>query len=175
MITRPKARRLIILLFLVLGLVTCPGMKMRADNESDAWANKKSAWLALTPGESGQVSDFAEDYKSYLNVARTAEGSTEEMIQRARAAGFSDFSSPAQVKPGARLIIPDRDRALILVVIGTEPIVEGLHVVGTHHDSPHIELKGRPIYPAGGFALFKTIYYDGIKKYQWAAGPRGPH
>ena len=44
-------------------------------------------------------------------------------------------------------------------------------VVGTHQDSPHIELKGRPIYPAGGFALFKTKYYGGIKKYQWANIP----
>jgi aspartyl aminopeptidase len=88
------------------------------------------------------------------------------MIRRAKAAGLSDFTSPAQLKPGARLIIPDRDRASILAVIGTEPVVVGLHVVGTYHDSPLIELTGRPIYPAGGFALFKTIYYGGIKKYQ---------
>jgi aspartyl aminopeptidase len=40
--------------------------------------------------------------------------------------------------------------------------VDGSHVVGTHQDSPHIELKGRPILPAEGFALFKTIYYGGV-------------
>jgi len=144
---------------------------MFADSEGDAWANKQSAWVTLKPAERGQVSDFAEDYKSYLNVARTAERSTREMIRRAKVAGFSEFTDATQVKPGARLIIPDRSRALILAVIGSGPIVEGSRVVGTHHDSPHIDLKARPIYPASGFALFKTIYYGGIKKYQWANIP----
>ena len=78
---------------------------------------------------------------------------------------------PRQITPGARLIIPNRDRSLILAVIGSQPITDGSHVIGTHHDSPHIDLKGRPIYPASGFALFKTIYYGGIKKYQWANIP----
>jgi aspartyl aminopeptidase len=93
------------------------------------------------------------------------------VLRRARAAGFAEFTDASQIKPGARLIFPNRDRALILAVIGTEPIVDASHVVGTHHDSPHIDLKGRPIFPAGGFALLKTIYYGGIKKYQWANIP----
>lgn len=161
----------VVLLLALFGLAAGLTLRTFADDEGDAWANKPSAWLSLKPGERSQVSDFAEDYKSYLNVARTAEGSTREMIRRAKAAGFFDFSNATQVKPGARLIFPNRSRALILAVIGSAPIVEGSRVVGTHHDSPHIDLKGRPIYPAGGFALFKTIYYGGIKKYQWANIP----
>lgn len=164
-------KRGIVLMLVIFALATGLTLRTLAAGQRDGWANKKSGWLMLTPAERGQVSDFAEDYKSYLNIARTAEGSTREMVRRAKAVGFSDFTSTAQVKPGARLIIPDRDRALILAVIGSEPIVEGSSVVGTHHDSPHIDLKGRPIYPAGGFALFKTIYYGGIKKYQWANIP----
>jgi aspartyl aminopeptidase len=163
--------RRLIFPFVILGLAASLTLRTLADDQGDDWANKKSAWLTLTPAERGQVSDFAGDYETYLDIARTAEGSTREMIRRAKAAGFSDFTDAAQVKPGARLIIPDRDRALILAVIGSESIMEGTHVVGTHHDSPHIDLKGRPIYPAGGFALFKTVYYGGIKKYQWANIP----
>jgi aspartyl aminopeptidase len=142
-----------------------------AQDEGDAWGKKKSSWLLLTPAERTQVQDFSEAYKDYLNIARSAKGSTREVIQRARAAGFTEFSKPEQVKPGARLIIPNRDRSLILAVIGTDPIVDGSRVVGTHQDSPHIELKPRPIYPASGFALFKTKYYGGIKKYQWSNLP----
>ena len=160
-----------VLLLVIVGLAASLTLRMFADSEGDAWANKQSAWVTLKPAERGQVSDFAEDYKSYLNVARTAERSTREMIRRAKVAGFSEFTDATQVKPGARLIIPDRSRALILAVIGSGPIVEGSRVVGTHHDSPHIDLKARPIYPASGFALFKTIYYGGIKKYQWANIP----
>jgi aspartyl aminopeptidase len=142
-----------------------------AQDEGDAWGKKKSSWLLLAPAERTQVQDFSEAYKDYLNIARSAKGSTREVIRRARAAGFTEFSKPDQVKPGARLIMPNRDRSLILAVIGTDPIVDGSRVVGTHQDSPHIELKPRPIYPAGGFALFKTKYYGGIKKYQWSNLP----
>ncbi|MGB2663914.1 MAG: hypothetical protein WAK48_07930, partial [Candidatus Acidiferrum sp.] len=116
-----------------------------AQDNSDVWAKKKSAWVLLSPAERTEAQDFSEDYKSYLNVARSASTSTREVIKRAQAGGFVEFTKREQVKPGARLLIPNRDRSLILAVIGSDPITDGSHVVGTHHDSPHIELKGRPI------------------------------
>lgn len=143
---------------------------MAQENES-AWGKKKPAWVLLTPAERKQAEDFSEDYKAYLNGARSALTSTREVIRRAHASGFIEFTKPEQVKPGARLVVPNRDRGIVLAVIGSEPITNGSHVVGTHHDSPHIELKGRPILAAGEFTLFKTIYYGGIKKYQWANRP----
>ena len=161
--------------FFVLAMLIALGASfsamVSAQDEGDAWGKKKSSWLLLTPAERAQVQDFSEAYKDYLNIARSAMGSTREVIRRARAAGFTEFSKPDQVRPGARLIIPNRDRGLILAVIVSDPIVDGTRVVGTHQDSPHIELKPRPIYPAGGFALFKTKYYGGIKKYQWSNLP----
>ena len=84
-----------------------------------AWSTKKSAWVSLSPAERTQVEKFSEDYKQYLNVARSALGSTKEVTRRAKASGFSEFARPAQVKPGARLIIPNRERSLILAVIGS--------------------------------------------------------
>ena len=126
-----------------------PAGTMAQENES-VWAKKKPAWVLLTPVERGQAQDFSEDYKAYLNVARSALTSTREVIRRAHASGFTEFVKAEQVKPGARLIVPNRDRGIVLAVIGSEPIMDRSHVVGTHHDSPHIELKGRPILAAGG-------------------------
>jgi aspartyl aminopeptidase len=164
-------RRRVLLLATFIAFVAVCATAASAQDEGDAWGKKKSSWLLLTPAERTQVLEFSEDYKGYLNIARTALGSTREVIRRARAAGFTEFTKPEQVKPGARLIIPNRERSVIFAVIGSDPIVDGSRVVGTHQDSPHIELKGRPIYPAGGFALFKTKYYGGIKKYQWSNLP----
>ena len=142
-----------------------------AAQEGSVWSAKKSGWQLLTQSQRAEVFDFAEKYKAYLRVARSALTSTREVIRMARASGFVDFTDSAQVKPGARLIVNGRDRAVILAVIGTEPVTNGSRVVGTHHDSPHIDLKARPVIGAEGFALFKTIYYGGIKKYQWANEP----
>lgn len=133
-----------------------------------AWSKKKSAWVSLSPTQHTQLQEFSDDYMQYLNVARSALASSKEVIRRAKASGFTEFSKPDQVKPGARLIIPNRERSLILAVVGSAPITDGSYLIGTHHDSPHIELKGRPILAAGDFAMFKTIHYGGIKKYQWA-------
>jgi aspartyl aminopeptidase len=166
-----KIHRGFICLFLLVACVAGISRRLAAQDEGDAWGRKKSSWLLLSAAERAQAQEFSEDYKSYLNVARSAYFSNREVIRRARAAGFTEFTKNDQVKPGAKLIVPNRDRSVILVVIGSEPIVDGSRVVGTHQDSPHIELKGRPIYPAGGFALFKTKYYGGIKKYQWSNLP----
>jgi len=140
--------------------------------DGEVWDAKKSGWQLINEQQRSAVFALCEEYKAYLRVAKSALTSTREIIRQARAAGFSDFTDAAQVKPGARFIVNGRDRAVILAVIGSEPITAGSRVVGTHHDSPHIDLKARPVVPGkGGFALFKTIYYGGIKKYQWANEP----
>ena len=156
-----------------VGLLSCVLLcHMVLAQDGSVWATKKSGWLLITPAQRTEVFDFCESYKSYLRVAKSALTSTREVIRIARATGFSEFTDPSQVKSGARLIVNGRDRAVILVVVGSEPIVNGSRVVGTHHDSPHIDLKARPIYSGpGGFALLQTVYYGGIKKYQWANEP----
>jgi aspartyl aminopeptidase len=157
-------------------LLTCAMLNLSVfAQEGSVWPAKKSGWQLLNETQRKEVFDFAETYKSYLRVARTALTSTREVLKLAKAAGFLEFNDGAQVKPGARLIFNAHDRALILAVIGSEPLSAGSRLVATHHDSPHIGLKGRPIIPAAGgtFALFKTVYYGGIKKYQWANVPLG--
>ncbi|HEY3203137.1 MAG TPA: peptidase M18 [Thermoanaerobaculia bacterium] len=155
----------------LLGIAMASRLAAEESKTGSVWDSKKSAWELLGPGQRDEVFRFGEDYKSYLAVSKSALTSTREVHRLAKAAGFSELTDAAQVKPGARLAITAHDRAVILVVVGSEPIVSGSRVIGTHHDSPHIELKGRPLYAASGFTLFKTIYYGGIKKYQWANLP----
>jgi aspartyl aminopeptidase len=132
----------------------------------------RSSWLLLTGDQRKQVEAFAEGYKGYLRVAKSARLSNEELLRQARAAGFVDFTSPGQVKPGARLLFNNRARASVLAIIGAEPLESGSRVVATHQDSPHINLKARPVIDApGSIALFKTVYYGGLKKYQWSNLP----
>jgi aspartyl aminopeptidase len=132
----------------------------------------KSAWLTLNPDQRGQVMHFAEPYKDYLRHAKSAALSDSELVRLARAAGFQDFTSPAQVIPGARLILNNRGRAVIFAVIGSDPIESGSRMVAAHEDSPHINLKSRPVVNApGSVALLKTIPYGGLKRYQWSNLP----
>lgn len=135
------------------------------------WEGKKSGWELATPEQRKEIFAFNDGYKAYLKVARSAYFSNREITRQARAGGFVEFTSPAQVKPGARLLVNSRDRGLMLVVVGTEPMAAGLRVVATHHDSSHLDLKARPIYVAGAVAMFNTVEYGGIKHYQYANEP----
>jgi aspartyl aminopeptidase len=132
----------------------------------------KSAWVTLTAEQKAKTFEFAAPFKDYLRHAKSASLSATELIRLAQAAGFTEFTSPDQVKPGARLILNNRGRAVLFAVIGTDPIEFGSRMVAAHQDSPHINLKARPIVNApGSVALLKTVPYGGIKRYQWANLP----
>ncbi len=158
---------------LLYSLLVCFLTAPFAPAQDSVWGTKRSGWQLLTDTQRKEVFEFAENYKAYLRVAKTAYTSTKELIRLGKANGFSEFTDPAQVKPGARLIFNAHDRALVFAVVGSEPLLNGSRLVGTHHDSPHISLKGRPVISAAGgnFALFKTIIYGGIKKYHWGNIP----
>jgi len=148
------------------------GLTAQQPAHADGAVAEKSAWLMLSPDQKTQVFQFAEPYKAYLRQAKSAGFSTSEFLKLAKEAGFVEFTSPAQVKAGARLIMPNRDRAFVLVVVGSDPIESGVHMIATHQDSPHINLKSRPVVQApGSIALLKTTLYGGIKKYQWSNLP----
>ena len=107
------------LLFTLL-LVPVVGSRAQQPAYTDG-AVAESAWLMLSPEQKTQVFQFAEPYKAYLRQAKSAGLSTSEFLKLAKEAGFVEFTSPAQVKSGARLIMPNRDRAFVLVVSRHRP------------------------------------------------------
>ena len=64
---------------------------------------------------------------------------------------------------------------MYLAIIGEESIENGMHIIGSHVDSPRLDLKPNPLYEDSGLAYFKTHYYGGIKKYQWTTIPLSIH
>jgi len=158
--------------FILAALSSCCFTQIKDAGNDAGKVAAKSAWLTLTAEQKNRVMQFAEPYKDYMRHAKSAALSAAELMRLAHEAGFEDFSSPSQVKPGARLIISNRGRAVLFAVIGSSPIESGSRMVAAHQDSPHINLKARPVVNApGSVALLKTIPYGGIKRYQWANLP----
>lgn len=54
-------------------------------------------------------------------------------------------------------------------------LLDGMKIVGSHIDSPRLDLKANPLYEEDNLALLKTHYYGGVKKYQWTAIPLAIH
>src|SRR5690349_22045167 len=108
---------------IILSLLSSLLVPTFASAQDSVWGAKKSGWQLLTDSQRKEVFDFAESYKAYLRIAKTAYTSTKEFLRLAKASGFTEFTDASQVKPGARLIFNSHDRALVLAVVGSDPML----------------------------------------------------
>ena len=143
--------------------------------KEELFTKKKNACLTLSDEEIKKADDFCEDYKKFLDSAKTEREAVCEAVKLARQNGFVEVDFSKKLKPGDKVYTVNRGKAIILAVIGTEDINNGVRISAAHIDSPRMDLKQNPIYEDGELALFKTHYYGGIKKYQWTTIPLSLH
>ncbi|MBP1561586.1 MAG: aminopeptidase [Oscillospiraceae bacterium] len=136
---------------------------------------KKHAALVMTDAEIAACDDFCESYKDFLDSAKTEREAVITTIAKAEKEGFREYTPGMTLKEGDKIYYNNRGKAVILAVIGSEPIEKGVHLAAAHIDSPRIDLKQNPLYEDNEVALFKTHYYGGIKKYQWTTIPLALH
>lgn len=119
----------------------------------------------------GKAEAFCEDYKAFLTAAKTERLCVEYFVEKAKANGFSDIFDVKAPKAGDKVYYINKNRSLVLAVIGEEELEAGINLVAAHIDSPRLDLKPAPVTEEGGFSYLRTHYYGGIKKYQWVATP----
>ncbi|SHJ52371.1 Aspartyl aminopeptidase [Geosporobacter subterraneus DSM 17957] len=139
----------------------------------------KNGWDLLDDKESEALFKLNEEYKTFLDKGKTERECIHEIIQTARDNGYISLEEliigNQRLEPGTKIYVNNRDKAAVMIVIGSEPIEAGMHIIGAHVDVPRLDLKPNPLYEDGGLAFFKTHYYGGIKKYQWTAIPLALH
>jgi aspartyl aminopeptidase len=132
-----------------------------------------NAWPELDAQSREHVMRYAEDFKSFLGKAKSEMQFVKEASRFAEAGGFRkwDPKAAAGMKPGTRWYAVNRDRTIVLFVIGSEPLENGMRIVSTHIDSPRIEFKAKPFRESQQAVLIDTQVHGGIKNYQWANVP----
>jgi len=136
---------------------------------------KKNGWTKVSEEEKKDIFKFCEGYKSFLNKGKTERECINYAIIKAEANGFKNLNDVNILKPGDKVYAVNKNKSILLAVIGKKSMAEGVHMVGAHVDCPRIDLKQNPLYEDGEVAYFKTHYYGGIKKYQWTAIPLALH
>lgn len=137
----------------------------------ETYSRTKSVWQRMDADERQAVMDYGEKYKAFLDVARTERLAADEIIRQAEAAGFKPVYDMDSLKPGDKVYWNQKGKSVILAVIGEEPVHAGIKIVGSHIDSPRLDLKANPVHEQDGIVYFRTHYYGGIKKYQWTCIP----
>jgi len=136
---------------------------------------KEKGWLTSNDEEKNNIFEFCNGYIEYLNKAKTEREAVNTARQIAEEHGFKDVACFDSLQSGDKVYFINRDKSMYLAIIGTEKMEKGIHIIGSHVDSPRLDLKPTPLYEDTEFAYFKTHYYGGIKKYQWTAIPISIH
>ena len=144
---------------------------MAQELKEKLFLDERNGYFKIDEQTEADINNFAEGYKTFLTASKTERLCVKNAILLAEEKGFSEFQPDKKYAPGDKVYMNQREKALILSVIGKRPVADGVRIVAAHIDSPRIDLKANPLFEADELGYFKTHYYGGIKKYQWTAMP----
>lgn len=147
--------------------------------DKDTNDKKFSIWSEYTDDDKAALEQLAAGYIDFISRCKTERESVVEAVKRAEAVGYKNLDDV--IKSGGKLAAGDKvysvcmKKTVALFQIGTEPLENGLKILGAHIDTCRLDLKQNPLYEDSGLAYLDTHYYGGIKKYQWVTLPLAMH
>ncbi len=124
-------------------------------------------WNNIDKKTYDEIFAYGEDYKNFLNKAKTEREACSFMEKFARERGFKSLCEFTEApKRGDKILLNNKNKSLVLLVLGKN-LEDGMNIVGSHIDCPRLDLKARPLYEDSDICYLKTHYYGGVKKYQW--------
>ncbi|MBC2855049.1 aminopeptidase [Cetobacterium sp. 2A] len=136
---------------------------------------KINGWTEENLVKKNEIFEFSESYKEFLDCGKTEREFVKITLKLAEENGFKSALSMKHLKAGDKVFYVNREKNIVLAVIGKKDILEGINFIVSHIDSPRIDLKPNPLYEDLELAYMRTHYYGGIKKYQWASIPLALH
>lgn len=138
-----------------------------------------NAWDTYNEQEFKEVQDLSERYKEFISLCKTERECVDEFIKIAEEKGFKNLQSIIEqnltLKAGDKVYANNKGKALAMFIIGSEHMEKGMRILGSHIDSPRLDIKQNPLYEEAELALMETHYYGGVKKYQWVTIPLAIH
>lgn len=136
---------------------------------------QKNGYDCLSPADESAMRAYSEDYKKFLDSSMTEREAVDTAISLAEARGFKPLVRGMELRPGDKVYRSNRGKAVMLAVVGSQPLDQGAKIGAAHIDSPRLDLKPSPLYEDAELAFLKTHYYGGIRKYQWVTIPLELH
>ncbi len=141
--------------------------KIKADDlKKDLFMQKENRWDVQSKDKE-QIFAFAENYKKALDFGKTERRYIQHTVDLLEENGFQPITAFKKLNAGDKVYLTMHDKTLLAAVIGDEEPSQGFNIVGSHVDSPRLDLKPNPLTEEKELVYLKTHYYGGIKKYQW--------
>ncbi|MCQ2209593.1 MAG: aminopeptidase [Paludibacteraceae bacterium] len=139
---------------------------------------KENCWLNYNEEEKKSLMDFSQNYINFMSISKTERETTSNILDIAFKKGFVDYETYGYEKcrKVGKFYFTNHGKNIALFKIGKkQDISDGFKIIGSHIDSPRIDVKCVPLYEDHELAYLDTHYYGGIKKYQWTAIPLAIH
>lgn len=133
----------------------------------------RNVWLKYQNKD--EIMNFAKDYMDFLSFSKTERLATIKAVELLKKHGFKSIDEVRNIKSGDKIYLVNKNKNVLVFIIGERPLEEGLRILGAHIDSPRLDFKEKPFYESKGFAYGNTHYYGGVKKYQWVTIPLALH
>lgn len=127
-----------------------------------------------TDAERAEIEALYERFIPYIDRARTELAMVRETVTYAEERGFREWDPQVRnPSSGDRFYAVNRDRTMVLWIVGQEPLASGMRLINSHIDSVRLELKPHPLTKKKGVAVLDTLVHGGVKPYQWVNVPLG--
>ena len=140
---------------------------------------RENAWKRYTKEDLEKLERINLGYREFLDTGKTERECVAKTIELANEAGYQNLAdlikSGESLKAGDKVYLAYMGKSIVLFHIGTNPIEQGMNILGAHIDSPRIDIKQNPLYEDTELVYLDTHYYGGIKKYQWVTIPLAIH
>lgn len=141
--------------------------------------DRPNAWKEYTEEQLDQLHYLCEGYKAFISENKTERECCSAAVTMAEEAGYVSLQSRIEagkrLVPGDKVYAVNRDKTLMLLQLGTEPLEAGVNILGAHVDSPRLDVKQDPVEEKNELVTLDTHYYGGVKKYQWVTMPLAIH
>lgn len=140
---------------------------------------RRNAWKTYSEDQIKEMEMICTSYRHFLDAGKTERECVKEIVRLAKEFGYQDLeevrAAGGKLSAGDCVYAVNMKKTIALFQIGSEPVRNGMNILGAHIDSPRLDVKQNPLYEDTELAYLDTHYYGGIKKYQWVALPLAIH
>ena len=119
---------------------------MKQENKTETYLYEPQHIADARPDDVQSAQSFCEDYKAFLNAAKTEREAVAETLRLLGAAGYTPFEYGKTFEPGSKVYVDNRGKCVIACTIGRRPLSDGVRLAIAHIDSPRLDMKPNPLY-----------------------------
>ena len=108
-------------------------------------SSRKNGFDRVDAAELEQMEAYCKEYMAFLDTGKTERLCAAETVRLAEQAGYKPLVRGQALKAGDKVYAVNMAKAVILFIVGTKPIEEGMNILGAHIDSPRLDAKQNPL------------------------------